>query len=48
VSGNPLADITAIEKVRFVMKAGTVYMDAGTPGVQSTSKARDRLEQPRP
>jgi imidazolonepropionase-like amidohydrolase len=48
VSGNPLADITAIEKVRFVMKAGTVYMDAGTPGAQSTSKARDRLEQPRP
>jgi imidazolonepropionase-like amidohydrolase len=31
VSGNPLADVTELERVKFVMKAGVVYRQDGRP-----------------
>ena len=31
VRGNPLDDITLLQKVNFVMKAGKVYKEDGTP-----------------
>jgi cytosine/adenosine deaminase-related metal-dependent hydrolase len=37
VSGNPLADITQLEHVQFVMKAGHIYKADGKP---LTSSAR--------
>jgi imidazolonepropionase-like amidohydrolase len=34
VTGDPLADITELERVQFVMKAGTVYKAAGKPVIK--------------
>jgi imidazolonepropionase-like amidohydrolase len=31
VAGNPLSDITELERVRFVMKGGIVYKREGAP-----------------
>jgi imidazolonepropionase-like amidohydrolase len=33
VSGNPLADVTEMERVKFVMKGGVVIRNEATPGV---------------
>lgn len=41
VSGNPLTDITEMERVKFVMKGGVVFRnDLPSPPVTSTSAAR--------
>ena len=29
VEGDPLTDFNAIERIRFVMKGGTIYVSAG-------------------
>lgn len=34
VDGNPLTDITAVRRVSFVMKGGTVYRNDGTPATK--------------
>jgi imidazolonepropionase-like amidohydrolase len=38
VAGDPLADITELERVRFVMKGGVVYKNAGAPGVARSAR----------
>jgi imidazolonepropionase-like amidohydrolase len=32
MNGDPLSDITAVRRVSFVMKGGTVYRNDGKPG----------------
>ncbi|MEW6322059.1 MAG: amidohydrolase family protein [Acidobacteriota bacterium] len=38
VAKDPLADITELERVRFVMKGGVVYRDDGTPARASAAR----------
>jgi len=37
VDGDPLQDVTTLERVRFVMKGGVVYKDSRAAGSQSTA-----------
>ena len=38
VSGDPLTDITELQRVKFVMKGGRVFLNQMTAGVSSSSQ----------
>jgi len=44
VDGDPLTDITAVERVRFVMKGGVVHRNDGRNGTQRTQRDAQRTQ----